>query len=168
MKQFSEYPLFRRVVLVLSSGCLIGYIPFASGTFATLLAVALFYPLRPLNMASYPAGFIFAAIVAAATAVAIWSADVAERTYGEKDSHKIVIDEIVGFFVAMAFVPYRWPHVLAAFLLFRFLDVAKPTPIRQSQRLPGGWGVTADDLLAGLYACVMVHGLMALGILPRL
>jgi phosphatidylglycerophosphatase A len=165
MQQFSEYPLSRRAVLVLSSGLFTGYIPFASGTFASLLAVGLFYPLQRLNVASLPTGLGFAGLVIAVAAVAIWSADLAERTYGEKDSHKIVIDEIVGFFVAMTFVPFRWPHVAAVFFLFRFFDVIKPTPIRQSQKLPGGWGVVADDLLAGLYACVCVHGLMSLQVL---
>jgi phosphatidylglycerophosphatase A len=165
MKQFSEYPLSRRAVLILSSGLFVGYIPFASGTLATLLAVILFYPLRPWNVASCPAGFFFAGAVIVATAVAIWSAGVAERTYGEKDSHKIVIDEIVGFFVTMTLAPFRWPHLAAAFVLFRLFDIVKPTPIRQSQRLPGGWGVVADDLLAGIYSCVCLHGLMSLGIL---
>ena len=165
MRQFSEYPPSRRAVLLLSSGLLTGYIPFASGTFATLLALALFYPIRWLNVSSRPEVFWLAGIILATTALAIWSADVAERTYGEKDSHKIVIDEIVGFFVSMVFVPFRWKEVAAAFVVFRALDVLKPTPIRQSQRLPGGWGVVADDLLAGIYTCVIVHGLINLGIL---
>jgi len=165
MKQFSEHPLSRRIILLLSSGLLIGYIPAASGTLATLLAGVFLYALQPLNVASIPSGIIFAGVVVALTIVAVWSADVAERTYGERDSHKIVIDEIVGFFVAMILVPFRWPHVAVAFVLFRLLDVLKPAPIRQSQRLPGGWGVVADDLLAGLYTCVIVHGLMRLEIL---
>ncbi|MBM3334058.1 phosphatidylglycerophosphatase A [Candidatus Sumerlaeota bacterium] len=165
MKQFSEYPASRRALLILSSGLLTGYVPFASGTFASLLAIALFAPFRLLNVSTYPFAFVMVAILLALTAVAIWSADVAERTYGEKDSHKIVIDEIVGFFVAMAFVPFRWPHVAAAFVVFRVLDVVKPAPIRHAQRLPGGLGVVADDLLAGLYTCVIVHGLMSLNLL---
>ncbi len=165
MRQFSEYPLKRRLILLFSSGLLTGYIPFASGTFATLLAVPFFYLLVPLNVFSFPRVAGLAAILAALLGAAVWLSDAAERIYGEKDSHKIVIDEIAGFFVAMIFVPFLWPHIAAAFLVFRALDVLKPAPIRQSQRLPGGWGIVADDLLAGLYTCVMVHGLMSLGVL---
>lgn len=165
MKQFSEYSPSRRAVLLISSGLFSGYLPIASGTFASLLAIVLLYPFRQLNMASLPAGGIFAGLVVALAALAVWSADVAERTYGEKDSHKIVIDEIVGFLVAMAFLPFRWPQVAVVFFLYRFFDVVKPPPIRQSQVLPGGWGIVADDLLAGLYTCVILHGLMTLGIL---
>ena len=157
MKQFSEFPPARRAVLFLSSGCLTGYIPVASGTVATLLAIALFWPLTPLNLWSLPRGPLFIGLLAVVCGVAVALAEVAERTYGEKDSHKIVIDEIAGFFVAMAFVPFQWPHVLAAFVLFRFFDVAKPPPIRRLQSLPGGWGVVVDDLLAGLYTCLLVH-----------
>lgn len=166
MKQFSEYSPGRRAALLFSSGLLTGYIPVASGTFATLLAVALLYPLRSLNVAQFPAGLIFAAFLVVAIAVAIALSDLAERTYGEKDSHKIVVDEIVGFFVTMTFVPFHWPHVIAAFFLFRLFDIVKPPPIHRSQSLPGGWGVVADDVLAGLYACLIVHALMALGVLP--
>jgi len=165
MKQFSEYPPSRRALLVLSSGLLIGYIPVASGTFATLLAIALLYPLQSLNVARFPSGLIFAALVVGAIAAAIALSHLAERTYGEKDSHKIVVDEIVGLFVAMTFVPFHWPQVVAAFFLFRLFDVVKPPPIRRLQSLPGGWGVVADDILAGLYACLIVHALMALKIL---
>ncbi|MCX8037363.1 MAG: phosphatidylglycerophosphatase A [Candidatus Sumerlaeia bacterium] len=165
MRQFSEYPPRRRLVLVFSSGLFTGYIPFASGTFATLLAIPLFYPLVPVNVFSFPKAACLAIVLAALSCAAVWLSGAAERTYGEKDSHKIVIDEIAGFFVAMVFVPFRWPQIVAAFLIFRALDVLKPAPIRQSQRLPGGWGIVTDDLLAGLYTCIMVHGLMSLGVL---
>lgn len=165
MKQFSEYPPGRRVLLFFSSGLLTGYIPFASGTVATLLAVGLFYPFNRLNAWSLPAGLVFVIVVIAISGVAVALSEVAERTYGEKDSHKIVIDEIAGFFVAMAFVPFQWPHVLAAFVLFRFFDVAKPPPIRRLQALHGGWGIVIDDLLAGAYACIIIHLLRLVSVL---
>ena len=69
--------------------------------------------------------------------VAVGLAEIAERIYGEKDSHKIVVDEIAGFFVSMAFVPFRPLPVAAAFLLFRIFDVLKPPPIRRLQELRG-------------------------------
>lgn len=166
MKQFSEYPPGRRVLLFFSSGLMTGYIPFASGTFATLLAIGLFYPFVKLNAWSLPGGLVFVGVVIAISGVAVALSEAAERTYGEKDSHKIVVDEIAGFFVAMAFVPFRWPHVLAAFVLFRVFDVVKPPPIRQLQKIHGGWGIVIDDLLAGLLACIVIHVLRLTTLLP--
>jgi len=165
MKQFSEYSLGRRAVLVLSSGLLTGYVPKWSGTFGTLPAIVLLYPFRHLNEPTWPSGVIFLAIVLAIVGAAIAVSEVAERTYGVKDSGKIVADEIAGFFVSMLFVPFRWPHIAAAFIIFRVMDVLKPPPIRRLQFLHGGWGVVIDDFLAGLITCLVVHAMMGLGIL---
>jgi phosphatidylglycerophosphatase A len=158
-------PLKRHLLVALSSGLYTGYIPVASGTFGTLVAIVLFYPFRALNTPTWPNGLIFAGVLLAVIVLAIALADAAERLHVEKDSHKIVIDEIAGFFVTMAFVPFRWQTVAAAFLLFRVMDVLKPPPIFRLQLLPGGWGIVVDDVLAGLYACLILHGLVGLSIL---
>jgi len=162
MRQFSEYPPARRILLFFSSGFLTGYIPFASGTFGSAVAIALFYPFRAINVPRRPEWFFFCGLLAVVAVVAVGLAEIAERIYGEKDSHKIVVDEIAGFFVSMAFVPFRPLPVAAAFLLFRIFDVLKPPPIRRLQELRGGLGVVVDDLLAGVYACVVVHVLILL------
>ncbi len=135
-----------------------GYFPFASGTLATALALPLVLllawaaGLHGLESARWNGWNLAAA--ALLTWPGIWSAGRAEKLTGERDSHKIVVDEVAGTFLTLAFLPlgafqclgtYAW-----AFLVFRILDVAKPFPIRQSQVLPGGWGVMVDDLLAGL------------------
>lgn len=168
MKQFSEYPSRRRTLLFFSSGFLTGYIPFASGTFATLVAVPLLYPFSWINEFQLPQALAFLTFLALFSGLSIWLADVAEATYVEKDSHKIVIDEIAGYFVAMTFIPYRWPHLLAAFVLFRVFDVVKPPPIRKLQDLHGGLGIVIDDVLAGALACVVVHIAMAVGLFEML
>ena len=76
--------------------------------------------------------------------------------FGEKDSGKIVIDEICGVLTTMFLVPFTWPNLLAGFLLFRFFDIAKPVP--GLERLPGGWGVMLDDIAAGIISCLILHG----------
>ncbi len=85
------------------------------------------------------------------TAVSVWSAGLAERTFGH-DSRKIVIDEWAGMFISLLFLPVRLDVFVAAFVFFRFYDVIKPYPADRCERLPGGWGVTFDDVFAAVYA----------------
>ncbi|MBI1785643.1 phosphatidylglycerophosphatase A, partial [Candidatus Sumerlaeota bacterium] len=116
-------------------------------------------PMEKLNRLPSAGGtlWIYLGIVAAVSLLGTWAADFAEKYHAEKDPHKVVIDEIAGFFVSMFLVPWNWPCVAAAFFLFRFFDVWKPYPIRGLQRLPGGIGIMIDDLLAGVYTCVLIH-----------
>ena len=98
---------------------------------------------------------------AVVTAVGIWAAGREEARVGVRDPSSIVVDEVAGMLVALAGHPKGLPWVLALFLLFRVFDVWKPFPIRRLQDLPGGLGVVADDLLAGLYANLLgrvAHG----------
>jgi phosphatidylglycerophosphatase A len=116
-----------------------------------------------------PALWVALLLIAACAALAVWSAGEAERTLGH-DAKPIVIDEVVGQSLALLLVPHRPLAFLAAFVLFRLFDVLKPLGAREIQRLPGGWGVVADDVVAGLTACGVLHlGLWALrsiGTLP--
>ena len=81
----------------------------------------------------------------------------AEKIFNEKDSSRIVIDEIVGFQFAMFLVTPTALHVFLGFLLFRFFDIAKPFPVRLCERkLPGGYGVVGDDIVAGVYANIFL------------
>jgi phosphatidylglycerophosphatase A len=86
----------------------------------------------------------------------IWSAGVVEEQWG-KDSHRIVIDEAAGMCLSLCAIPLRWPYILAGLALFRFFDIAKPLFIRKAEKLRGGWGVMLDDMLAGLYANVVLQ-----------
>lgn len=102
------------------------------------------------------------AFLVAVTVVGIWAADRAERVLGGKDPGAIVVDEVAGMMLAALFIP-RTPGPLAvAFLLFRVFDIVKPPPAHVAQRLPGGFGVVVDDLIAGLYALLVLAGLRAL------
>jgi phosphatidylglycerophosphatase A len=139
-----------------------GLSPFAPGTAGTLVAVPLAY-LLTVSMAAGVAAQTAALV--AITAVAVWSAGMAAPRFGRKDPGQIVVDEIAGYLVAVAFLPPGWITLAAAFVLFRLFDVVKPPPCRRAEALPGGWGIVADDLLAGLYANLGLRLLCFWGIL---
>ena len=134
--------------------------PATAGSAVTAL-VGWFLPVPP-----WP---VTLALLALGAALAVWSATEAEHALGH-DAKPIVIDEVVGQSLALLFVPHRMTLFLAAFVLFRVFDVWKPLGARQVQVLPGGWGVLADDVIAGIVACLVLHGLLlalpALGWLP--
>lgn len=102
-------------------------------------------------------GLLYLALLVATTAAAVWSAGrVVEETL-DPDPHRVVVDEAAGMLLAMLFIPATPLRLAAAFLLFRLFDIVKPQPARAAERLPGGWGVTVDDLVAGLYANLAVR-----------
>jgi len=103
-----------------------------------------------------PALWVALLLILACTALAVWSAGAAELSLGH-DAKPIVIDEVVGQSLALLFVPHSPLAFFAAFVLFRGFDVWKPLGAREIQRLPGGWGVVADDVIAGLTACGAFH-----------
>lgn len=147
----------QKAAVVLATGLFSGYMPVASGTFGTLVGIPGGYLVSRLGLVSAPL------VVAFVTLVAVWSAGVAEDVFGQKDSGRIVIDEIAGFLVTMLFIPWRLETVIAGFLVFRFMDILKPFPIRSLEtRLPDGWGVVGDDVLAGFYANVVLRILLVL------
>ncbi len=145
----------------LATGLGTGLLPKAPGTWGSLLAVGLSEGLFALS------GLPAVALLAAASTVAgVPVSGRVARLRGAKDPSAIVVDEIAGQSIALALLhvalpasaeaPLRWCLVALAFALFRLFDVAKPGPIDRVQSLPGGWGVMADDLLAGLLAGIAV------------
>ena len=95
-------------------------------------------------------------VLALVLVVGTWAEDRAERLLGDKDPGAIVVDEVAGMIVSVLLLPRTGRVLLAAFVLFRVFDVTKPFPARTSQRLTGGIGVMVDDLIAGLYAFVVL------------
>ena len=137
-------------VRLVATGLYSGYAPLTSGTFGTIPAVLITWFLIGDNL---PIA-IGAAVVC--TLISIWAAGEAETLFGH-DSKKIVIDEWAGWLVTALAVPVTWPNMLIAFVAFRFFDVVKLWPARQLEMLPGGWGVTLDDIAAGVQACITTH-----------
>ena len=142
--------------MIIATGLGTGYFP-VSGTVASILAILIFLPFARWNHADGFAFLIYISITFFLTGLSIWSAALAEKWLKEKDPHKVVIDEIAGFFYAMFLVPATPLYILSAFVLFRLFDVLKPFPINKSQDLPDGVGITADDILAGIAACIIIH-----------
>ena len=130
----------------------IGYIGKGSGTVAAIACCICWYMAWAGN---YP-GHIAIIITALIIAIGIWSGNKVEPIWG-KDHGRVVIDEVAGLFVSVLFVPATILNIVIGFVLFRFFDILKPLFIRKLEALPGGWGVMADDLLAGVYANLVLH-----------
>src|SRR3954465_8070237 len=125
----------------------IGYIGKGGGTIAALVCCLVWLAL-PAEVLSVGWQVFITLIVLVA---GVWSGNVVDEIWG-KDSSKVVIDEVAGMLISMLFFPVNFRYALAALVLFRFFDIAKPLFIRKMELLPKGWGVMADDLLAGVYA----------------
>jgi phosphatidylglycerophosphatase A len=147
----------RRFAVWIATGFGIGYLPVAPATWASF-AVALL--LLPVAGALDP--WIVGGTALALAAIGVWSAGEAEKTLGT-DAKPIVIDEIVGMLVGVCGVPMGSNPILTLgllFVLFRVFDITKPFGIGRSQRLPGGWGVVVDDVLAGLLTNLVLRVLV--------
>jgi len=97
-------------------------------------------------------------LAAIATPVGIWASGRTAQIVGKKDPGLVVVDEVLGQWIALAALPaWTWQGALAAFLLFRFFDITKPWPVRNLESLPGGTGIVADDLGAGIYAGIVLR-----------
>jgi phosphatidylglycerophosphatase A len=173
-----------RLALLVATGFGLGYLPQAPGTWGSLAGLFIFaviyqYPLGLEPYAeSWPIGpflpFLFV------SAIGVWAANRVADGMGVADPGIVVIDEIAGQQLSlfpMALVhwhpgrfPYidlddqiGWHYLLAGFILFRVFDIWKPWPVRTAERLPGGWGIMADDWVAGVYAALCLWGLRAAG-----
>ena len=103
-------------------------------------------------------------LAAVCTPVGIWSAGRAAILKRTKDPQLVVIDEVLGQWIALAAIPHwSWQWALAAFALFRLFDITKPWPVRQLEDLPGGTGIVADDLGAGLYGAAVLLVVLLVG-----
>jgi len=145
----------RHPVHFLSLGFGSGLAPFAPGTFGTLAAVPLYLLLR--EGVSLPAYLLLVGLLSLA---GVWLCGVTARALGLHDHPAIVWDEIAGYLLTMAAAPAGWGWVVTGFLLFRLFDILKPWPIRRIDRgVGGGVGIMLDDLLAALYAWLVLQGL---------
>jgi phosphatidylglycerophosphatase A len=133
-------------------GC--GYAPVAPGTAGSLAAVAIAIPLHAY--ANFSA-WHFGLLAAAAFFPAVWSATRTARELKLKDPGLVVVDEVLGQWVALAGAhSLNWKSYAAAFFLFRLFDIWKPPPVRQLESLPEGLGIVADDIMAGVYAALVL------------
>lgn len=129
----------------------IGYLPIAPGTFGSFAAMLFFYLLKPpLSVHVF--------LIIAITVIGTIASQKAEKLLNDKDSRHIIIDEFAGYTLSILLLPPTLPYLFAAFLLFRFFDILKPPPIRWIEiTLPGGIGIMADDLMAGIYTNALIQ-----------
>jgi phosphatidylglycerophosphatase A len=143
MKQFT---------LFWATGFGVGYSPIAPGTLGTLIAIPIYYFLSEIPSPIYEItliGFFF---------LAVWISENAETFFGKKDDQKIVIDEMMGFLITTLWLTKTILFIILGFFLFRFFDILKPFPIRHlEKRLKGGFGVVLDDVIAGVFANIVLQ-----------
>ncbi|MBK9109180.1 MAG: phosphatidylglycerophosphatase A [Saprospiraceae bacterium] len=131
----------------------LGYFGKGAGTVAAgVAAFILFFLFSNKGVAEYLLPVLSLFIILLGT----WSSSKLLAVWG-KDPQKVVIDEVAGIMVSLVFIPVSWSLYLAGFVLFRFFDIYKPLGIRKVEKLPGAWGVMADDILAGVYSNILVQ-----------
>ncbi len=147
-------------MLFFVTGAGAGYIPRMPGTMGTLVAIPFSLALNRLALSHLAlAVLITVGAIACAIALSTRGASILKQ----KDPQVIVIDEIVGFLVANFFAPPRVTAVFWSFVLFRFFDIAKVFPTNRLEELPGGAGIVLDDIMAGLYALIILRFLLGIG-----
>lgn len=140
----------KHLIRIISSFFYLGYVPFAPGTAGSLGALCLYFLVRE----SFVAHTIALVIV---IIVGFLISAPAERLFGEKDSPRIVIDEVAGMLLALWALKLDLVLVIVGFFIFRVLDATKVYPSNKLEKLPGSWGVMSDDLCAGLYTNLVLQ-----------
>ncbi len=142
----------RKLTLFLASNAGLGYAPFAPGTFGTLAGIPVFY-----LTGAWP-WWLYMITMTALLFLSFWVADTAGQIYGVADDRRIVIDELMGYLVTVAFLPWSWNAALIGFFWFRLFDIIKPPPADWlDKNLKHGVGVVLDDFAAGIYAAIALR-----------
>lgn len=155
-KIFGKADIWGKTALVLSTWFGAGFVPKAPGTSGTLAGLPLVLITKCFGPL-YEALFLFAFVL-----LAIWSSGRSYRLLGREDPSEVVIDEVAGYLLALFFLPSSWLTISLGFLLFRFFDIWKPFPIKRIEAVKGGPGIVLDDLAAGLYANLIMRGILLL------
>ena len=140
-----RFPARSFVPIALATAFGAGFMPKAPGTLGSAVGLLLWFLLPASAWAQ-------ACAIALVVIAGSWSADVAERHFGRHDPGQVVIDEVAGMLITLFLNPFSWFSATVGFLLFRAADIVKPFPARRLERLPGGLGIMADDVMAGIYA----------------
>jgi phosphatidylglycerophosphatase A len=145
----------------------LGWLPVAPGTWGSLPPVIIFGLMCHFHASAAMVSVVMAALVLAGSAVCVLLAPAAIAATGKSDPREVVADELAGQAVTLSANPFLvvgaaspvqiWVIAAAGFVLFRIFDIAKPWPIRKLEALPAGWGILADDLLAGVFAWIVLQ-----------
>ena len=143
------------VPIALATALGAGYAPIAPGTWGSAVGLLLWLVLPTSTL-------VQALVIIVVVAAGVWSGGVAERHFGRTDPGQVVIDEVAGMLVTLFLNPVGWVGAFVGFLLFRAADIVKPFPARRLERLHGGLGIMADDVMAGIYANLALRVILAL------
>lgn len=149
-----------RLAVFLATAGYSGYFPIAPGTVGSAVGLLVYGALSWVHSPVVPAVEVLVILVL--FAVGVWAATTAERYFGGIDPGPIVLDEVVGMLITLAFIPVGLSGALIGFVLFRIFDVIKPFPARRLEALHGGLGVMADDAMAAIYANLSLRLVMAI------
>jgi phosphatidylglycerophosphatase A len=141
-----------RVAVFVATVAYCGYFPIAPGTVGSVAGLVFYLLVWWTESALVEAGLIACVFV-----VGAWAGTRAERYFGGIDPGPVVIDEVLGMLITLAFIPVGWSAALAGFFLFRIFDIVKPYPADRLERLHGGVGVMADDAMAAVYANISLR-----------
>ena len=141
-----------RLGLFIATCGYLGYVPVAPGTFGSAAGLVV---LAAVRWSGSPA--LELAVIMLLFAVGVWSANAAERHFGGVDPAPVILDEVVGMLITLAFLPVHITGAVVGFLLFRLFDVVKPWPANRLEAVHGGLGVMADDAMAGVYGNVAMR-----------
>ncbi len=145
-------------VAILSASCAyLGKSPIAPGTVGSAVGLAVWWGLDGQRGPAAEGGVILALLV-----LGIWSATEAARHFGRVDPGAVIIDEVVGMLISLAFVSVSAWGAIVGFFLFRLFDIVKPFPANRAEHLPSGWGIMLDDVVAGLYANLALRVLIGM------
>lgn len=149
--------LFHKLI----STCLgIGYIGKGAGTVAAVATCICWYIAWA---GGYPPLLLSLIVTAVITITGVWSSGIVAKIWGD-DPARVVVDEAAGMCISLLFVPVSIYYVLTALVLFRFFDIVKPLFIRKMEQFDGGWGIMLDDVLSGIYANLLLQGIVWLKI----
>lgn len=137
----------RNVALFIWTAGYSGLFPVGPGTAGSLVGLGLLFVVRLADQC-----WLEPLVIVLVLAIGGWSATVAERHYSRADPSEVVVDEVVGMLLTLLWIPVSWTGAILGFAVFRVFDIVKPFPVGIVERLPGGWGVMADDVVAGFYA----------------
>lgn len=153
---------------IIASGLGSGFVPFAPGTVGSILGILLIYLfnylLNSLNIEIWLVLVLNLFAIIFTLLVGVYSIKKVHKIW-EHDASQIVIDEIVGVWIAVFAMPFEWQYYLYALILFRFFDIAKPLFIRRLDKMKGDWSVMIDDVLAGIYSLVVIQFLFYFNII---
>lgn len=143
---------FSKMLTQIATYFSIGRFPKAPGTVATLATIPLWYLLAQTGP------IIYMIVTFLLFPLGVIAAQAYENQVQTHDSKEIVIDEVVGYLITMTWLPINWKSAVLGFIIFRILDIAKPPPIRQlDEKIPGGFGVMADDVVAGIIGSIVMQ-----------